>query len=116
MSLVKNEPTPEGRALGEQLARLTDKAEAKLLAVTGEAPKRCVTCAFRRGTYPNGCAITTMDALKCVMELVPFYCHHSEKDERGNHSGLCAGWLICTDPDIGTAKPISTPWQFSHEL
>lgn len=66
MSLILNEPTPEGRALGEKLAEFCETE----IAANPDAVKleRCPTCAFRKGTHPNGCVPTVMDALKCIMD------------------------------------------------
>jgi hypothetical protein len=85
----------EGRLLGEQMARLYDIAETRLVDAETEIPQtritelteRCKTCAFRPGTVPNGCAQTQMDISKCAVEGIPFYCHQ--------HAGqLCRGWVI----------------------
>lgn len=116
MSKNVNVPTPEGRQLGAQLARLADKSEAEMLAEQGMAPVRCKSCAFRLGTFPNGCPTTVMDALKCVMEAVPFYCHCSPRNQQGFHSGLCAGYIVASSSLArGTAPAIETFWPFSHE-
>lgn len=87
---VENLPSEEGAALGRELARLCDNAEAE---VRQRHPRpRCADCAFRLGTRPNQCAETVMDALKAVMEGVPFYCHLGVED--GEAERLCAGWAI----------------------
>jgi hypothetical protein len=78
--------SPEGRALGEQMARLYDIALARL-GDEADQGERCKTCAFRAGTVPNGCAQTQMDISKCAAEGIPFYCHQ----HRGE---LCHGWII----------------------
>lgn len=92
---VPNMPTPEGIALGVEMARLCDIEEAKQLERFPDQTPRCDDCALRRGTRPNGCAETQMDALKCVLEGIPFYCHkgiaESEDPKR-----LCAGWVTLT--------------------
>lgn len=72
-----NRPTPEGIALGKELARLTDRAEAEVRARFPKAKERCGTCAFRLGTIPNGCVETVMDALKCALEYRTFDCHET---------------------------------------
>jgi len=72
-----NEPTRDGYELGYQLARFYEGSKLQ--------PERCRTCAFRVGTYANGSPQTTMDALKCVVEGVPFNCHEESK--------LCAGYI-----------------------
>lgn len=101
MALKPNLPTSEGRALGTELARLCD-GEARSRP---EEPDRCRTCAFRAGTAPNGCVPTLMDALKCAMEGVPFYCHESPC---GEPTRLCAGWRLMLFRERCTA-----PWEFS---
>jgi hypothetical protein len=79
--LVPNVPTPEGRALGVELARLTEQARPEFERLFPNVKPMCHDCAFRAGTGPNGCPETLMDALKCVIEVFPmFYCHHGAKD------------------------------------
>lgn len=77
--------SPEGAALGAQMARLYDIAERQLGAYADEG-ERCKSCAFRAGTVPNGCAQTQLDISKCSAEGIPFYCHQ----HRGE---LCHGWV-----------------------
>lgn len=83
----RQKPTPEGRELGVQIARLCDREEArqaqKLLATI---PERCKTCAFRGGTIPNSMPGTLMDALHCIIEGREFQCH-----EHGRMDQPCAG-------------------------
>lgn len=88
--LVPNRPTKAGAALGAELARLT----APFLGADREAglPPPCVECAFVKGTEPNQCAPTLMDAIKCVVEATPFYCHVGLK-EGGDPRRLCAGFM-----------------------
>ena len=74
----RNRVTPEGRALGENMVRLTEPAIARL-ADEGEPDERCKSCAFRLGTVPNGCPQTQLDALKAVIEDVPFMCHQANR-------------------------------------
>lgn len=100
-SLV-NDPSPEGEALGAILSRWVD-AEM-------DGPRilrpRCSDCAFLRGTGTNKVAGTLMNALKCVIEKEPFYCHV----ERGVSNGkLCAGWEALID---AKGPRGSTPWDF----
>ena len=104
----------EGRALGEQLARLTDKAAATL-AAEGEPDERCKSCAFRHGTVPNGCLQTQMDAMKAVVEDVPFLCH--QHDRKGMP---CHGWFaarVAIDrAERARGIPLGVtkcPWEFS---
>lgn len=93
-----NVPTPEGRMLGEQLARLCDIEEERLRERFPTMHRRCGDCALRLGTVPNGCPETLMDVVKAVMEHVPFYCHKALTPE-GEPKILCAGYgaLIGTE-------------------
>ena len=100
---VLNEPTRKGFELGYRLSVWADKEAAK-----GPLPgdrERCDTCAFRCGTYASGSPTTTMDALKCVIEAVPFLCHDDHK--------LCAGYALLrrASPEVKEA-----PWPFSSEV
>lgn len=90
---VPNVPTSEGRQLGAQLARLADVEEARLLERFPRHHKRCGDCAFRAGTDPNGCPETLMDAVKGIVEGVPFYCH-KKFDPDGKPLLLCAGYAM----------------------
>lgn len=103
----RNLPTPEGRDVGLNMARMTEPAIADL-AAQGEADERCATCAFRAGTLPNGCAETVMDAIKCGMEGEPFYCH--DKRRAGQ---TCHGWFAMRYALDG--RRTTVPWKFSHE-
>lgn len=78
--------SPEGRALGEQMARMYHLAK-KRLGDEADEGERCKTCAFRAGTVPNGCAQTQLDISKCVADGIPFYCHQRKGE-------LCHGWVI----------------------
>jgi hypothetical protein len=92
--LFPNEASPEGRALGRELARLCDGELA------GKPDNRCATCAFRLGPHlANGSAPTLMSALKCALEGDPFWCHEIDRP--------CAGWQA-----MRTAKGqrIHVPW------
>jgi hypothetical protein len=107
--MERNKPEPAGYALGEQLDKFCeveiDKYKASGLAV----PRRCNTCAFRKGTFPNGCVTTVMDALKCTLEGdTQFLCHEHKK---GEEPSICAGYLLLANND----KPIKTDWKFSDE-
>lgn len=88
-----NAPTPEGEALGIEMARLTENARPAFEAAHPDAPPPCDECAFIKGTIPNRCPSTLMNALKCVMEGEPFYCHkgvtYPECPKR-----LCGGYQI----------------------
>jgi hypothetical protein len=100
---VPNVSTPLGRALGAELARLCDLEEPAVRERFPGHARRCNDCAFRAGTDPNGCAETLMDAVKGLIEGVPFYCHKGF-DESGRPTRLCAGWAIC----VGTDAPLRT--------
>jgi hypothetical protein len=98
---VPNVPTPEGRMLGRELARLADIEEAKLRKQFPRLQPRCDDCALRSGTDPNGCVETLMDVIKCVVEQERvFYCHKGVKD--GQPKRMCAGFgfLASTSADI----------------
>ena len=106
----RNVATPQGSELGDQLARLCDNAEKEVRKRHPEIPERCASCAFRQGGHlPNNSPFTLMDALKCLMERVPFECH-----ETNRNGDLCAGFAILTitTPD---AEPIEAPWPFSTD-
>ena len=106
-----NRPTPEGRLLGEQIARFADDAMSAKRAAAPAYPERCNSCAFRLGTVPNGCPTTLMDALKCVLEVEPFMCHEVLDDGR-EPVKVCAGWAAMLTPD---REPVKVPWGFSTE-
>jgi hypothetical protein len=105
--------TPNGRELGLHLARLTNPTIFQL-SLEGEPDTRCTSCAFTLGTVPNGCPQTQMDAFKCVMEGVPFYCH-VKRPERTSSSGrvLCHGWYAARVALGGATHP--APWPFSTD-
>jgi hypothetical protein len=90
---LPNVPTPEGRLLGAELARLADAEEARLRERFPRLHPRCNDCAFKAGTDPNGCPETLMDAVKALVECVPFYCH-KKFDADGSPKRLCAGYAI----------------------
>lgn len=95
--------SPEGQRCGHELARVAEKAVAILVA-EGEPDERCKTCAFREGTVPNGCIQTQADALKAVMEGVPFTCHV-------NKGWPCHGWYALRVAANG--RKVEVPWDFS---
>ena len=106
--------SPEGRAAGQQMARMAAKG-VQLLASEGEPDERCKTCAFTAGTVPNGCLQTQMDALKATVEGVPFLCHQANKAGEP-----CWGWyasrvaLRRASQISGNPLPVqSCPWNFS---
>ena len=107
--LSPNLPSPEGEALGAELARFAAPKIAETKARFPDSIPPCSECAFVKGTAPNRCLSTVGDALKCVVELVPFNCH------KGDGSRLCAGWaammtvpeevkLANSAPDSATVK------------
>lgn len=110
----KDRVTPEGRALGEQMARLAAKSIAEQKKQFPNMAEPCVTCAFRAGTIPNGCPQTQMDALKALVEGVPFMCHHSPTNEAGELTELCAGWFAAYSATATKGMPkVECPWPFS---
>ncbi len=104
-----NRVSPEGKRLGEQMARLCDREVAKLIA-EGEysEDERCKSCAFRLGTVPNGCLQTQADVMKAVMEHEPFFCHMT--DVPGTE--VCAGWFASVQALKNKSKVIC-PWPYS---
>ena len=69
-----NLPTLAGAEMGSHMARFYEAERA----ARGLEDQRCVDCAFRLGSLPNGAPLTQMSALKCLMEGETFYCHHGE--------------------------------------
>lgn len=114
--LTPNRPAAEGRVIGEQLARLTDKAEQEVIGTFPNHARRCKSCAFSAGTFPNGCLPTVMDALKCVVDGTPFHCHQ-QLDGNGVPTDLCAGWAMASmaaDSKLRAAlQPIVGDWELS---
>ena len=108
-NLIRNVPTPEGIKLGEQMARFADKSEvADYIAAHPNARERCKTCAFRKGTLPNGCPATLMDAVKCLIEDHDFNCHE-------NTEQICAGFLHAKIASADVTFQGKVPWDFSYE-
>jgi hypothetical protein len=103
---VPNEPTPEGRELGAHFARWADEAEAEQRKQFPDMLPRCNECAFRAGTRPNGCPGTLMDALKCLMELTPFYCHKGVKDGE-EPTRLCTGYMVLLSGRADAQQPVA---------
>lgn len=101
---VINLPTPEGRVLGRHLARLCDEAEREQRAQFPNQKPRCHDCAFRRGTRPNGCPGTLMDAIKCAVEGDPFLCHVGMENGEGEPRGVCQGWLIMSSTGVAADR------------
>lgn len=104
-----NRVTQEGRAMGEQMARLCDREAAKFIRDDEwQEDERCASCAFRAGTVPNGCLQTQLDAMKCVLEHKPFYCHATEKPG----TNVCAGWFASVQAVKDEPAKVC-PWPFS---
>jgi hypothetical protein len=86
----RNRPSRQGELLGRELARLTDNSLTRLFP---NAPdRRCRSCAFRLGTYPNHCWQTVVDAFGCVDSGETFHCHERIDDD--DCPEVCAGYLI----------------------
>ena len=100
--------SPVSIEAGEHMARMAETAVAQVAAM-GDPDERCSTCAFRKGTLPNQCADTICDALKCVVEREPFYCH-----DKGRKGRVCHGWFAAAvvTKDM---PPTPAPWPFSHD-
>lgn len=104
--------TPEGRAAGAQLVRLTEPTIARL-AAEGEPDERCKSCAFRPGTVPNGCLQTQLDALKAVVEGVPFLCHQADRGRAPCHGWFAARVAIREAEQRKGPLKVTCPWNFS---
>lgn len=86
-----NVPDALGEEAGRELARLTAPAlDLDRTAFPGSLPP-CDDCAFLEGTEPNRCLSTVADAIKCVVEQQPFWCHKGVVDDKPKR--LCAGWV-----------------------
>ena len=97
---IQNLPTPEGQRVGAELGKLADAAEAEQREAFPDQVPRCNDCAYRTGTPPNGCLETVMDAIKCVVECKPFYCHKGLKDG-DPPKRLCSGAMLLYDGPQG---------------
>jgi hypothetical protein len=85
---MSNRSSREGEILGRKLAEVAEAAIAKF----PDALERCRSCAFRRGTYPNRCWQTVVDAFGCLDINEPFHCH--ERTDDAGYPDLCAGYEI----------------------
>jgi hypothetical protein len=107
---IRNKATEDGRALGHHLARFCDEAEPAARLRFPELPPRCASCAFREGQHvANGSVAATMDATKCWLEGIEFYCHEPERKGQ-----LCSGWSMMM---LAKSKAdfIKVRWPFSDE-
>lgn len=93
-AFVLNLPTVQGAELGRELSRLAEP----VIAASGYA--RCDDCAFRLGTTPNQCPQTLMDAIGCLRDGEPFYCHKGVK-QGDKPKQLCAGYAALRARDGG---------------
>lgn len=83
--------TAEGARLGKLMAQLADTGFEMLQGADGFKDDRCVSCAFREGTVPNGCPETQLEVFDCVMnDKAAFACHCVQA---GGERKLCAGWV-----------------------
>lgn len=91
---VPNRPDELGYQVGSIIADWAEKGAVLDAKAHPNAPDPCATCAFTRGTMPNGCLPTVANALKCVVEVEHlFYCHHGLKPGDENPTKLCAGYM-----------------------
>lgn len=109
-ALKLNLPCPTGIEFGAHLARFVEVEVATLEDAGRPVPEMCGSCAFRRGTLPNGCLTTLADAFKCVMEQETFLCHEEEPIGRA-----CGGWAILRGASPKDSGPVEMPWGYSTE-
>lgn len=119
-ALIRNTPSTDGRKVGDILADMAEEAQPEYAADFAKdglpVPQRCRTCAFRPGTFPNGCLPTTMDAFKCVFELIDFLCHDKDA-ETPEGKQICVGWAMCVSKRLKAGEGITAaPWPFSDEM
>lgn len=106
----QNKPCAMGKALGAILVKFCEPGIAELEAA-GEPDERCKSCAFRLGTFPNGCLTTVQDAIKSVAEPKLFQCHQT--DRKGKP---CHGWYASRVARrvAGIADAVC-PWPYSDQ-
>lgn len=108
---MRNFTSAEGRDIGKKMAAWCDDAEPIARLQAPDLPPRCASCAFRAGNHlANGSPATQMDAMKCVIECVPFYCHDVHRPDQ-----ICSGWVMMQlgkpDDEVRTA-----PWDFASGI
>jgi hypothetical protein len=102
---------PLGISIQAQTMRLYVQPGLDDMAREGVPDTRCGTCAFREGTVPGGCVQTQADALKAILEDVPFMCHAHE--ENGKFTHICHGWLAARVHTGLDAPVVKCPWPWS---
>jgi hypothetical protein len=86
---------------------LCDSAEPDARLKMPELPPRCQSCAFREGPHvANGSPATQMNAVKCLIEATPFWCHQPSRTGE-----ICSGWAMFML--AGWKKCGTAPWPFS---
>jgi hypothetical protein len=101
--------TDEGRECGKLLGLMTDKAEAELKTKFPNHAERCKSCAFKAGTFPNGCPETLLQAIACVVSGEPFFCHQ-KLDAQGEPEDICVGWLLAVTAADDKLREVMTPF------
>jgi hypothetical protein len=105
--------SPEGKAMGATIALMYDKAFKKL-RLSDTQDRRCKSCAFRKGTVPNGCVQTMMDVIKCLAEGHPFCCHSPNNREPCAGAEVVRTAIVLTARSRGYPPPkMVAPWSFS---
>lgn len=99
-----------GKKAGEIMASAADIGFA-ILEAAGEPVECCKSCAFRRGTVPNGCAQTQTDVMKAVLEGKSFMCHVNTIE--GGMRDICQGWFAARQHPNIKDKSILCNWEFS---
>lgn len=86
---VFNQVTDEARTAGAKLAELINNYAPLYYSKHPDAPSRCITCAFRKGTDANMTPDTLNVASECLITGEEFHCHHEDK--------LCVGAEIARE-------------------
>jgi hypothetical protein len=104
--------TSKGAVMGQMLVKIAEPEIDQLIA-KGEPDDRCATCAFRSGTAPNQCEQTMFDAIKCVLEGHPFYCHDQTIGTGSQvQPQICQGYYAARQR-AKDCNNIVAPWDFS---